>query len=202
MASAVTVEPTPQPQRKPYLQASKDLDRIADGLGLTTMQRRFAEALAADPARNQTHAARVAGTISDPAIAGSRWANMPKVKTYLEEIDGRARQLQRRALLRRRDVLEDLSDRAQGLKPTKTLTRKDEQGKVLGTVEEFDTGKMLVRLLDHSEWRETEKRGPQVNVSLWLTQLKVSTPAADLLGVLSREDSAPVDAEIVPEPAT
>ena len=61
------------------------LDRAAKRFKLTTMQRKFADALASDPERNQTAAARVAGA-RFPEKEGSKWVRASKVKGYLQEI--------------------------------------------------------------------------------------------------------------------
>jgi hypothetical protein len=62
---------------------------LAKELRLTDQQRRFAEALAADPEQNQTAAAKAAGS-SQPAMMGSKWMRLDKVKQYLAAISKKA----------------------------------------------------------------------------------------------------------------
>jgi hypothetical protein len=54
------------------LEAGAEVLAVARALRLTVQQQRFAEALAADPERNQTRAARAAGS-KQPALMGSKW---------------------------------------------------------------------------------------------------------------------------------
>lgn len=64
-----------------------ELDRLARDLRLTPKQRRFAEALAADPSGNKTLAALAAGCGSAAArFRGSKWLAMPKVRRYVESL--------------------------------------------------------------------------------------------------------------------
>lgn len=65
----------------------KKLDELATRLKLTPKERRFAEALAVDPERNQTAAARKAGYSPKQAERhGSLVARRGRVKTYLAAI--------------------------------------------------------------------------------------------------------------------
>jgi hypothetical protein len=54
------------------------------------LQRRFAEALAADPDRNQTRAARAAGAGKDAAVRGSKLVRLGKVRAYLQTLTAEA----------------------------------------------------------------------------------------------------------------
>lgn len=69
------------------MHTAAQLDQLARKLKLTHQQRRFAEALAADPKRDQTAAARAAGyTDKDLSRAGSRLAVRPKVTEYIRAL--------------------------------------------------------------------------------------------------------------------
>jgi phage terminase small subunit len=65
---------------------------LAKELRLTEQQRRFAEALAADPEQNQTAAAIAAGVAAgkNAEQSGSRWSRMVKVQNYLAAISKKA----------------------------------------------------------------------------------------------------------------
>jgi Terminase small subunit len=66
------------------------LAAIATELRLTPIQRRFAEALASDPERNQTRAARAAGAGKDAAVRGAKLVRLGKVGTYLHHLSEEA----------------------------------------------------------------------------------------------------------------
>ena len=63
-----------------------ELHRLARDLGVTEMQRRFLEILAADPNRNATRAALAAGAGKGAAVTASKWLKLAKVKSYLQAV--------------------------------------------------------------------------------------------------------------------
>ncbi len=66
-----------------------DLSQLAKDLRLTQKQRRFAEALALDPERNQTKAAMAAGsTVKRAHVTGSQWVRLGKVQAYIKAFLG------------------------------------------------------------------------------------------------------------------
>lgn len=174
--------------------APVELDRLASRLGLTAMQRAFADALASDPRRNQTHAAIAAGVERNRAhIAGSRWARNGKVIAYLAEIERAARHSARKTVMRRADILRGLADQASGTVPTKRRVKRNGKGNLVSTVEEYDSLRAHVRLLDHSEWREKGPAGGTINVWLQAVQAARQAPALAAASV----DALAIDAEIV-----
>jgi hypothetical protein len=62
----------------PQLAAVRDLDRLVNELRLTPKQRRYAEALAADPDHNQTRAAQAAGLGKPYDSTGARMSAAPR----------------------------------------------------------------------------------------------------------------------------
>jgi hypothetical protein len=89
---------------------------VASRLRLTPLQRRFAEALAADPERNQTRAARAAGADKDAAVRGSKLVRLGKVREYLQALSAESDHAERRqtahAVISAREVLQALSAQA------------------------------------------------------------------------------------------
>jgi phage terminase small subunit len=80
----------------------KRLIALADELELTDFQRKFSEALAADPERNQTRAALAAGASEKSAhVEGSRTLKLDKVKRYMEALTKTATDLAERQTQRK-----------------------------------------------------------------------------------------------------
>lgn len=78
---------------KPSKATVEALDQMARAL--TPKQRRFAEALAADPERNQTKAALAAGSPNEKqaAITGARWIRLSKVRSYIDALTSEGQKL-------------------------------------------------------------------------------------------------------------
>lgn len=75
---------------------------LADSLALTEFQRKFCEALASDPDRNQTKAALTAGASEKSAhVEGSRTLKLDKVQRYMEALTQTATELAERKTGRR-----------------------------------------------------------------------------------------------------
>lgn len=67
---------------------------LQDELGLTDKQRRFVEALAIDPGRNQTKAALTAGVSKKSAhVMASKWLKLVKVQKYFYALTAASREL-------------------------------------------------------------------------------------------------------------
>lgn len=155
----------------------QDLSALAQRLRLTKRQRAFAEALAADPDRNQTRAAIAAGAASKHAVCtASRWSRMVKIRQYLAALSGEAVEGARTAVLKRRAVLRLLSAQALGAVPSRRVVRTGADGRTGGIVEEFNSQAAAVRLLDHAEWRAEEE---DTQIAYWIEALR-AVPAAEL----------------------
>jgi phage terminase small subunit len=75
---------------------------LADELGLTEFQRRFCEALASDPDRNQTQAALKAGAAPKSAhVQATRTIRLAKAQTYMAALTKTATELSERKTGRR-----------------------------------------------------------------------------------------------------
>lgn len=72
--------------------AGERLDKLADELKLTPKQRRFARALAQDPERNRTKAARAA-PYGSPGVEGCLALKNPKVAAFYDALTAEARAL-------------------------------------------------------------------------------------------------------------
>jgi hypothetical protein len=115
--SSATVSRANQDERKADAgEPAHAAGAVASRLRLTPLQRRFAEALAADPERNQTRAARAAGASKDAAVRGSKLVRLGKVREYLQTLSADAARTESRrtadAVVSAREVLEALSAHA------------------------------------------------------------------------------------------
>lgn len=110
----------------------KKLDELASRLKLTPKERRFAEALAVDPERNQTAAARKAGYKSDQRRHGSLVAARGNVRAYLaailEEAHAEAQEKTADAVMSVRELWERLTIIARSDMADYTETAEGEPG--------------------------------------------------------------------------
>lgn len=109
--------------------AAVDLHRLAHDLRLTDMQRRFVEALAADPQRNARRAAIGAGASETSALVrASRWLKLAKVKSYFEAVVAAAVPVTlgetSGRVLTLSEMLANLTAQARGEMPTQVRRRR------------------------------------------------------------------------------
>jgi phage terminase small subunit len=115
---------------------AKDFTDLARTLRLTKAQRCFAEALAVDPDKNQTHAAIAAGVNHRRArIQGSRWVTSGKVQDYLAALSEASEQMVEertgKAVAQLSEVLETLSAQMR-VRPLDYLVAVEKDGKPTG----------------------------------------------------------------------
>jgi phage terminase small subunit len=183
----------PAVQSRP--QTSEQLDRLAAELQMTVRQRRYADALAADPQRNQTRAAIGIGVRPETAPqAGSTLARHPKVRAYLAALDQSAEHSTQRAILRRADILAQLAKMASGQVPSKVRIKRNAKGRTIAEIAEHDRIRALDRLLSHSEWRA---KGPATSntINVWLQAVREHRQAPQLH--LGASAVLAVDAEVI-----
>lgn len=76
---------------RPSKATIEELDKLAQEL--TPKQRAFAEAYAADPERNITHAAIKAGSGKRPDVTGQKWLGLTRVRSYIDALTFEGRKL-------------------------------------------------------------------------------------------------------------
>ncbi len=115
---------------------------------LTPRQRKFCEALAADPDRNQSKAAEAAGYGGNAGVNGARLIRLDKVQQYLAT-------LTKKAIRKANEDTEDavgtlaenltiLTSQARMKAPWKVMRRAED-----GTLNVFEPGKAASKIVDH-----------------------------------------------------
>lgn len=166
----------------PTLAQAERLTTIADSLDLTEIERRFAEALALDPTRNQSKAIVTAGYKGvAPGQAAYQMFKKPHVKSYFNAIVSEGQKARARGTVATlQEVLESITDdmRFQGKDWKRREKAQDKMARVHGAYKDSDAAQnrtpnvTLVQVLQGN---------PQLarSVGMALLGAKKTTNAAD-----------------------